>query len=46
MLFASWEVCTVKTCDRGLENVRPRAAFFFSHYKADIKLFDHKVLRK
>ena len=30
MLFDGWEVCTVKTCDRGLENVRTRAAFFFS----------------
>jgi len=31
MLFASWEVCIVKNCDRGLENAaqgrRPRAAF-------------------
>ena len=28
MLFDGWEVCTVKRCDRGLENVRTRAAFF------------------
>ena len=31
MLFAGWEVRTVKNCDRGLENAargrRPRAAF-------------------
>ena len=31
MLFASWEVCIVKNCDRGLENAargrRLRAAF-------------------
>ena len=31
MLFAGWEVCMVKNCDRGLENTargrRPRAAF-------------------
>ena len=31
ILFAGWEVCMVKNCDRGLENAardrRPRAAF-------------------
>ena len=31
MLFAGWEVCIVKNCDRGLENAarsrRPKAAF-------------------
>jgi len=31
LLFAGWEVCIVKNCDRGLENAargrRPRAAF-------------------
>jgi len=30
MLFAGWEVCIVKNCDRGLENAfsSPRSQFF------------------
>ena len=30
MLFAGWEVCIVKNCDRGLENAKPANNLFFS----------------